>query len=73
MKSKTIQQVKAEWEKRLMAMPGVTGVGISMTKDHTSKCIQVTVRSKASEKAADIPIIIDGFPVEVKIRDYRAL
>ena len=74
MADKTIQEVKEAWEKRLMAMSGVTGVGIGLTKDRKEKCIEVSVKNKASAKAARIPKLINGYPVEVRIRGpFRAL
>lgn len=38
MSSKTIQEVKDDWEQRLMAKSGVIGVGISLTKDRREQC-----------------------------------
>lgn len=74
MVDKTIQEVKEVWEIRLMAMSGVMGVGIGLTKDRKEKCIKVYVKHKASAKAARIPRVINGYPVEVEIRGpFRAL
>lgn len=68
MSNKTIKEVKEAWEERLMAMPGVMGVGIGLTKDTRQKCIKVYVERKASAQAAQIPREIEGYPVEVEIR-----
>ncbi len=71
---KTIEEVKEAWEKRLMSIQGVMGVGIGLTKDHRQKCIKVYVNSKAATKAKEIPRIIEGYPVEVEIKKtFRAL
>jgi hypothetical protein len=66
MGSKSIKEVKDLWEKRLMAIPGVMGIGISLTKDRQEKCIKVYVERKSS--AAQIPNQIEGYPVEVERR-----
>lgn len=66
MSNKTIEEVKEAWEKRLMAIPGVTAVGIGLTKDRREQCIKVYVSRKAS--AARIPSEIEGYPAEVEIR-----
>ncbi|HEY9606904.1 MAG TPA: hypothetical protein V6C85_35170 [Allocoleopsis sp.] len=66
MSNKTIQEVKAEWETQLMAMPGVTGVGISLTKEGQQKCIKVYVNRAASALVGQIPTEIEGYPVEAE-------
>lgn len=74
MTDKTIQEVKAAWEKQLMAKPGVTGVGISLTKDRREKCIKVYVNRSEAAQAGEIPKQIEGYPVEVEIRGtFKAL
>ncbi len=67
MSNKTIEEVKAEWENQLMAMPGVTGVGISLTKEGQQKCIKVYVNQAASVLVGQIPSEIEGYPVEVEV------
>ena len=72
MNDKSIQEVKEAWEKRLMSIPGVMGVGISLTKDTRERCIKVYANREAS--VAKIPREIEGYPVEVEIRrPFRAL
>jgi len=74
MNNKSIEQVKEAWEERLMAMPGVTGVSIGLTKDRQGTCIKVYVNRKASVQATQIPQEIEGFPVEIVHRGiFRAL
>ena len=72
MKEKGIQEVKEAWEKRLMSIPGVMGVGISLTKDTREPCIKVYASREAS--VAKIPKEIEGYPIEVEVREpFRAL
>ncbi len=72
MGNKTIEEVKEAWEGRLMAIPGVMGVALSLTRDGRKKCIKVYISRKAS--AARIPSEIEGYPVQVEIRKtFRAL
>lgn len=68
MRSKHIQEVKEEWEKTFMKIPGVTGVGIGLRKGSKEKCIQVFVQKGFSVKPDEIPATIEGFPVEIIIR-----
>ena len=62
MGSKSIITVKEEWEKRLMAIPGVFAVGIGQTGDKI-KCIKIYVSTEEAERK--IPAEIEGYPVEV--------
>ena len=74
MSEKSINDVKEGWEKSLMAIEGVIGVAIGLTKDRKRKCIKVYLDRKASAKAAQIPKVKDGYPVEVEIRGtFRSL
>jgi hypothetical protein len=66
--NKTILDVKENWEERLMAIPGVMGVGLSLTKDRQEKCIKVYVNRDTSAQASQIPKQIEGYPVEVELR-----
>lgn len=72
MKEKSIQEVKEAWEKRLMSIRGVMGVGISLTKDTREQCIKVYANREAS--VAEIPREIEGYAIEVEVRGpFRAL
>jgi hypothetical protein len=74
MNNKSIEEVKAAWEQRLMAQPGVIGVGISLTKDRQEKCIKVYVNRDVSTLKSQIPKQIEGYPVNVEIRGtFQAL
>ena len=68
MGQKNIKEVKEEWEESLMAISGVMAVGIGLTKDRREKCIKVYLDRKASAQGAQIPRVIEGYPVEVEIR-----
>jgi uncharacterized membrane protein len=72
--NRTIEEVKADWEERLMAMPGVMGVGIGLTQDRQRTCIKVYVNRQSPAPTAQIPQEIEGYPVEVEVRKpFRAL
>lgn len=74
MNSPTIQEVKTAWEERLMAIPGVMGVGIGLTKQGKHKCIKVYVNRQQFLTTPAIPQEIEGYPVEVETRGaFRAL
>ena len=45
--NRTIEEVKADWEERLMSMPGVMGVGIGLTQDRQRTCIKVYVNRQS--------------------------
>jgi hypothetical protein len=68
MSNKTILEVKEDWEERLMAIPGVMGVGIGLTKHHQEKCIKIYVNRDASSQVTQIPKQLEGYPVEVELR-----
>jgi len=72
--SKKIEEVRSAWEKRLMDIPGVTGIGVALTKDRSQVCIKVYVSREYSKEAEQIPKEIEGYPVEVEIRKpFKAL
>jgi hypothetical protein len=72
--NRSIEEVKADWEERLMAIPGVMGVGIGLTQDRQRTCIKVYVNRQSSAQAEQIPNEIEGYPVEVEVRKhFRAL
>jgi hypothetical protein len=69
----TIQEAKEAWEAKLMAIPGVSGVGIGLTKDGQQKCIKVYVARDRGDVSDEIPKTIEGYPVEVEARGpFRA-
>jgi hypothetical protein len=69
----TIQEAKDAWEAKLLAIPGVTGVAIGLTRDRQAKCIKVYLDRDRGEIAEEIPQTIEGHPVEVETRGtFRA-
>jgi len=66
--TRSIEEVKTDWEQRLMAMRGVTGVSIGLTQESREPCIKVYVSRLAVGAAAEIPKEIEGYPVEVERR-----
>ena len=72
-KRMTIQEAKEKWEGKLMAVEGVHGIGIGLTKDKKDKCIKVYVQSRTSPAPGRIPERVEGYPVEVEVRGmFRA-
>lgn len=66
MTEKTIEQVKAEWETRIMTIPGVWSVGIGLSKETGRACIKVSTSKEI--KREQIPENIEGYQVEVVVR-----
>jgi hypothetical protein len=60
MEMNSIKQVMERYTEKLIAMSGVIGVGIGETND-SRLCIRVLVSKKNSE----LPIEIEGYPVDV--------
>ena len=74
MSKKKIEEVRSAWEKRLMDIPGVMGIGVGLTKDRSQVCIKVYVSREDSKQVEQIPKQIEGYPVEVEIRKpFKAL
>ena len=62
----SIQDVKAQHEADLMAVPGVVSVGIGMDDDG-NKVIVVGVESNQPEILAQVPQAVDGYPIRVDV------
>ncbi len=62
----SIQQVKAQHEAELMAIPGVVSVGIGKNKKGES-VIVVGVEKEKKETISAIPDALDNYPVEVRV------
>jgi hypothetical protein len=74
MSKKKIEEVTSVWEKRLMDIPGVIGIGAGLTKDRSQVCIKIYVSREDSKQADRIPKEIEGYPVEVETRKpFKAL
>lgn len=71
--AKSIVEAMKAWEERLMAIPGVMGIGIGLGEDAQVKVIKVYVHRNAWARTEQIPEQIDGYPVEVELRGtFRA-
>ena len=69
MTNRTILAVKEAYEEQLMAIPGVTGVGIGLTKKSKKNCIKVFINNKSLLKTKKIPRNVEGYPVETKYQE----
>jgi hypothetical protein len=64
--SPTIQEVKARYTDRLLAMPGVVSVGIGRNPDGTSVII-VGLDGPRPDTVRQLPKELEGFPVRPEI------
>ena len=64
--SPTIQEVKAKYTDRLLAMPGVVSVGIGRNPDNTWVIIVGLDRSRP-DTVKQLPKELDGYPVRAEI------
>ena len=64
--SPSIQEVKKKHEARFLDMPGVVSVGIGLDP-HGNQAIIVGLDASNPEIEEDIPEMIEGFPVIIKI------
>ena len=68
----TIEQVKKDWEGRLMATPGVTGVGIGLTKDRRQKALPFEP-GRVDAEQGDRSAVADDAQVQVGDRRLEAV
>ncbi len=61
----SIQQVKAQHEVELMAVPGVVSVGIGKNQ-RGEPVIIVGVEAERKEISSKIPATLGGYPVEIR-------
>jgi hypothetical protein len=70
----TIDQVKEKHEMELMAIPGVTGVGIGQDSRKPGGVIKVYVERTTPELTRKIPKQIEGYSVAIEqTGEFRAL
>lgn len=68
-----IEEVLDAWRDRLMAIDGVHGVAIGLSRDKTHKVIKVYLDRRRMAQAAKIPDQVDGIPIEIEARSgFRA-
>jgi len=69
----TIHQVKDKYQRKIMAIPGVVGIGIGAVEDEP--VIKVLVVSKTEEVQKKIPQKLHGYKVDIqetgKIRAFN--
>lgn len=67
-------EVQARHQEALMAVPGVVGVAVGLSRDGRSTAIHIYVASLSPEVRESLPTELDGVPVEiVETGEFRAL
>jgi len=61
----TIEAAQAKLTDRVMALPGVVGIGIGECKG--VPCIKIFVVQRTPELEGEIPSTFEGFPVEMQV------
>ncbi len=61
----TIEAAQAKLTDRVMALPGVVGLGISECEG--TPCIKIFVVQRTPELDREIPSTFEGFPVEMQV------
>ncbi len=61
----TIEVAQANLTDRVMALPGVVGLGIGECEGVT--CIKIFVVQRTPELEGEIPSTFEGFPVEIQV------
>lgn len=64
--SSSIKEVKKQHEARLLELPGVVSVGIGLNKNGQSVII-IGLDGPNAETEAQLPSMLEGYPVEVRI------
>ena len=62
----SIKEAKKQHEARLLKLPGVVSVGIGLTENGQSAII-IGLQGPDTETEAQLPSMIEGYPVEVRI------
>ena len=62
----SIKETKKQHEARLLKLPGVVSVGIGLTNSGQSAII-IGLREPNTETEAQLPSMLEGYPVEVRI------
>ena len=61
----TIEAAQAKLTDRVMALPGVVGLGIGVCE--SAPCIKIYVVQRTPELEGEIPSTFEGFPVEIQV------
>jgi hypothetical protein len=73
-KLSTVDQVKEKYAPEIMAIPGVTGIGIGNSDRKTGLAIKVYVERMTPELKRRIPAELEGYPVIAETTgEFRAL
>lgn len=71
--TKTVSEVLQHHRDQLMSLPGVVGVAQGRTEDGRD-CIVVMLKEDNPDLRAQIPALLEGYPVQIKITgEFRAL
>jgi len=62
-----INAVLAAHDKKLMAIPNVTGVYVGVLDDGKTPCLKVMLTRKAPETERAIPRLLEGYPVVTEV------
>jgi hypothetical protein len=69
-----IESVRNKYEAEIMAIPGVTGIGIGEGNHLSSRVIKVYVDGKSSDLEKRIPKELEGYPVKTEVTgEFKAL
>ena len=72
--SNDIESVRSKYEAEIMAIPGVTGIGIGEGDRPSSRVIKVYVERKNSDLEKRIPKQLEGYPVKTEATgEFKAL
>ena len=62
-----INQVLADYDEQLLAIPGVVGVGIALWADQKTLCLKVMLARDEKSVRESIPQTIEGHPVVTEV------
>ncbi len=66
MPQKDINAVLKDYDKELLAIPGVVGVYVGLLPDDKTPCLKVMVVEQTEDLKARIPKSIEGYPVLIE-------
>ena len=70
----SIHEVKEKYESEVMAIPGVTGIGVGNDDQSAGLAIKVYVERLTPELRARIPAELEGYPVTAETTgEFKAL
>lgn len=73
LKGPDINEIKEKYEKKIMGIPGVTGIGIGSDQRKHGVAIKVYVERMTPELKARVPVELEGYPVITEVTgEFRA-